>query len=63
MAVLSTSRIRLHIQHLDGVLPFIEEEYILSMSAKPRKNLPSQADANFCRYAQKMQVTTFVTRA
>ena len=46
-----------------GVLPFTEEECIILISAKPRENLPSWQSDNFCQDAQKMHVTTFVTRA
>ena len=47
----------------DGVLPFIEEAYILSMSTKPRGHLHSWQSENYCQNMRKMHVKTFVKRA
>jgi hypothetical protein len=38
----------------NGVLPFLEEQCILLMSAKPRNHLPSWQSDNFCQDARKM---------
>lgn len=45
------------------VLPFLQEQCIMLMSAKPHNNLPSWQSDNFCRDARKMHVTTFLIHA